>query len=67
MEDIKLTCKDCGDEFTFTVEEQEYISDKVDKITGDPYQPPKRCKPCRHKKKARFADLDLRKSEGQFE
>ena len=47
------TCIDCGSEFEFTEEDQEFISRSKDFETGNPYVPPKRCKPCRIKKKAK--------------
>ena len=28
MQDIKIVCKDCGKEFTFTVGEQEFYKEK---------------------------------------
>lgn len=39
-----LTCNDCGAEFTFTAEEQQFYTDKG-------FQEPKRCPTCRSKKK----------------
>lgn len=48
MEDITLVCKDCGEEFLFTVGEQEYYKEK-----GLENQP-KRCLKCRRAKKARM-------------
>lgn len=44
--DIKIICKDCGEEFLFTVREQEFYEEK-----GFNNQPV-RCKECRDKKKA---------------
>ena len=41
MEDTKLKCQDCGNEFTFTVKEQKFYEEKG-------FVPPKRCKFCRH-------------------
>lgn len=46
MEDRTLVCQDCGCEFTFTAGEQEFYKEKG--FESDP----KRCKPCRDKKKA---------------
>lgn len=46
MEDKQLTCveRTCGNEFTFTVEEQVFYGDNN-------YAPPKRCPPCRQKRR----------------
>ncbi len=46
MEDKTLICQDCGQEFTFTVGEQEFYKEKGFE------NEPKRCKFCRDKKKA---------------
>lgn len=46
MEDKTLVCQDCGQEFVFTVGEQEFYKEK-----GFDNEP-KRCKACRDKKKA---------------
>lgn len=46
MEDKKIVCKDCGKEFTFSVSEQEFFSEKG-------FSDPIRCKTCREAKKAR--------------
>lgn len=48
MQDEKLTCKDCGKEFLFTVGEQEFYK------KNDFQNKPQRCKECRAKKKAAF-------------
>lgn len=42
--DIQLTCSDCGQEFTFTADDQAFFRDRG-------YSAPKRCKPCRQAKK----------------
>lgn len=42
--DKTITCQ-CGNDFTFTVGEQRYYAERG-------YQEPKRCKPCREKRKA---------------
>lgn len=42
--DLQLTCSDCGQEFTFTSEDQAFFQERG-------YTPPKRCKPCRQAKK----------------
>ena len=44
-EDIKLVCKDCGEEFIFTARDQEFYAEK-----GFQNQP-QRCKACREKRK----------------
>src|SRR5271155_3526877 len=36
----QIQCTACGNEFTFTVEEQEFYESKG-------FQPPRKCKPCR--------------------
>ncbi|MEE8400681.1 MAG: CxxC-x17-CxxC domain-containing protein [Candidatus Hydrothermarchaeaceae archaeon] len=43
-EDRTLVCEDCGNEWTFSSDEQEFFNDRG-------YQTPKRCKPCRQKRK----------------
>lgn len=45
-QDIKIVCKDCGQEFLFTVGEQNFFEEKG--LTNQPV----RCKECRAKKKA---------------
>jgi hypothetical protein len=48
FQDKEIKCVgDCGGTFTFTAGEQEFYSDKG-------MSEPKRCKPCRDKKKAFF-------------
>lgn len=42
--DLQLTCSDCGQEFTFTSEDQAFFQERG-------YTAPKRCKPCRQAKK----------------
>ncbi len=44
-QDKTLKCVDCGEEFTFTVREQQFYEEKG--FTNEP----KRCKECRDKKK----------------
>lgn len=46
-EDQELTCADCGETFTHTGGEQAFMREKF----GDDYKPPRRCKPCRGKRK----------------
>ncbi|MEG0179680.1 MAG: zinc-ribbon domain containing protein [Oscillospiraceae bacterium] len=43
--DKTIVCKDCGQEFVFTVSEQEFFAEKG--FTNEP----QRCKPCRDLKK----------------
>ena len=45
-QDKIIVCQDCGEEFTFTVREQEFYEEK-----GFANEP-KRCKNCRGKRKA---------------
>ncbi len=45
LEDKVLTCEDCGEEFIFSAGEQHFYESKG-------FSKPKRCKPCRDKKKA---------------
>ena len=45
MEDRKIVCKDCGEEFIFTVGEQEFYKEKG--FENDPV----RCHSCRKAKK----------------
>lgn len=45
FQDRQLTCQDCGKEFTFTANEQEFYSQKG-------FSDPKRCPSCRAAKKA---------------
>lgn len=49
MEELKdktIVCKDCGEEFVFTVNEQKFYAEKG--FTNEPA----RCKVCRDKKKS---------------
>lgn len=45
MQDKKILCKDCGEEFTFSIREQEFYKEKG--FENDPV----RCKTCRDKRK----------------
>ena len=47
MEDKKIICKDCGQEFTFTAGEQEFYKEKG-------FYEPVRCKECREAKKLKM-------------
>lgn len=44
MQDLQLTCSDCGQEFTFSGEDQAFFQERG-------YSVPKRCKSCRQAKK----------------
>ncbi|HEY5588426.1 MAG TPA: zinc-ribbon domain-containing protein [Candidatus Paceibacterota bacterium] len=44
MEDKILICQDCGEEFVFTISEQEFFESKM-------FQNPKRCPDCRRARK----------------
>lgn len=44
LKDKTLQCKDCGKDFVYTVKDQEFY-------TKMNFEPPKRCKDCRKKKK----------------
>ena len=46
MPDRTISCQDCGKEFVFTEEEQNYYAEKG-------FQEPKRCKSCRMARKKR--------------
>ena len=46
FQDKTIVCKDCGQEFTFTANEQEFFAEKG--FTNEP----QRCKPCRDARKA---------------
>lgn len=39
LQPIPITCRDCGDEFSFTVPEQRFFA-------GRGLNAPKRCRPC---------------------
>lgn len=43
-EDLQLTCSDCGQEFTFSSDDQAFFQERG-------YSAPKRCKTCRQAKK----------------
>ena len=45
FQDKTIVCKDCGQEFTFTANEQEFYAEKG--FTNEP----QRCKPCRDARK----------------
>ncbi|NOZ76365.1 MAG: zinc-binding protein [Euryarchaeota archaeon] len=45
FENSVLSCEDCGEEFVFSGEEQQFYYERG-------FQTPKRCKPCRQRRKA---------------
>ena len=47
--DKNLVCEDCGQEFVFSEGEQEFYASRG-------FQPPKRCKPCRSRRKEMRGD-----------
>ena len=51
-EDRTLTCRDCGEQFTFTVGEQEFYAQKGFQ------NEPARCGPCRRARKQERASAD---------
>ena len=51
MSEQRLTCADCGREFTFSAEEQAFFREKG-------FNPPKRCKECRKAKKEQRGDRE---------
>lgn len=52
MEDKKIICKDCGQEFTFTAGEQEFYKEKG-------FYEPVRCKSCRKARKLEGSKTDI--------
>lgn len=46
MEDKQLVCKECGDVFTLTVDDQKFYAEKG-------FKEPKRCKSCRRLRRAK--------------
>ena len=55
MPDKTLLCGDCGQDFQWTEGDQEFYESKG-------FSPPKRCKPCREKRKQRFVEVKARKT-----
>ena len=51
-QDKKIMCKDCGDEFTFTVGEQEFFAEKG--FENEPL----RCADCRRARKAQNSNYN---------
>ena len=48
--DRTLNCVDCGQDFTFSKEDQDFHAKQ-----NPPFADPKRCKPCRKIRKQKFA------------
>ena len=65
MEDQELQCidkgknEDCEGTFVFTARDQEFFA-------GKGYTTPKRCKPCRIKKKAGFESRDNQRKPNEY-
>lgn len=57
MEDRTLVCEDCGQEFVFSREEQEFYAARG-------FQAPKRCRPCRVKRKEQRGVSGFREPRG---
>lgn len=53
VEDKKIKCKDCGEEFILTVEDQEFYAKKG-------FQEPKRCLSCRRLRRAKVIGPERR-------
>ena len=53
-----ITCIDCGEEFIWTVGEQLFFHDKGLK------NEPKRCRPCKHAKNSRLAQVSAAQTAG---
>ena len=49
MEDKTLNCVECGEDFPFSADEQQFYEERG-------FTEPKRCKPCRQKMKAARSD-----------
>lgn len=57
MPDIIIKCIDCQQDFEHTERDQEFYKERE-------FTPPKRCRSCRNKKKARFDDKKPRQNFG---
>ena len=57
LQDINLVCKDCGNDFIFSVAEQEFFNKK-----GFDEQP-KRCVSCRRKKRQKAQQRNQREDQ----
>lgn len=62
--DITFKCVDCPTMVTISTEEAEFITSHLD-VQGKPYTLPKRCKPCRDKKKIRYASAETKRQTNQ--
>lgn len=51
MEDLTIKCADCGRNFEFTVQEQEFFKDKNFTNLDGSVRLPKRCRNCRRQRK----------------
>jgi hypothetical protein len=49
MPDKTITCTECGNEFNFSAEEQDFYNERG-------FQEPKRCKDCRERRKRQRSD-----------
>lgn len=58
IEDKEIVCSDCGEIFTHTAKAQEFYAEKN-------LSEPKRCKPCRDKKKADWAAKQAARERGE--
>lgn len=57
-QDKELTCKDCGQSFTFTAGEQEFFQSRG-------FSEPIRCKTCRDVRKSQKTDRGFSRDRGQ--
>lgn len=55
-----IVCKNCGNEFTFTVGEQKFFEEKG-------FTKPVRCKECRNKRKAEKEEKTEEQKKNDFE
>jgi hypothetical protein len=51
VDDLNLQCCDCGTMFVFTISEQEFFRELG-------FQTPRRCRPCRERRKAERAQQE---------
>ncbi len=58
--DIYIECKDCGKNFLFSIDEQEYFKDMD-------FEQPKRCPACRKRKKAKSQERELFQYYGGYD
>lgn len=59
MEDREIQCVDCSNSFLFTVRDQEFYKENE-------FDEPKRCRPCREKKKKRFEGRENREVKTHY-